>query len=578
MTVSREAASEHATSFSETIARDGFPLRAWLGPSLGLLAILVVYCAVVLRLHPENFFGMTEDDTIYFTSAREIAHGHGYRLPNIPGEPAATKYPVLYPWLLSLVWRWNPSFPANISSAVYLNLLFGCVFVVAAFVFLRRVSRLGMVASLLLTLFCTLTSNGIFSSVLLMSDISFAALSLAACVAASLPAKEDGARWSIVAAGIVAGLATATRTLGAPIAFGLSVGIGLRLGWRKAALFAAGFLPFAAFLLWRALTIAPDVVPADGTSACSHSWRMTWLYYTDYLGYWKADTLAHHTLLPVIKANALLMLLQPGTYALSSASVVGSSVLSIALLTMASAIVIRGMARQVQTDGYLPVHFALAFYLLPLLVWNYNDHGRFLLPFLPLFASGLWVEVRHLIGMIKRSVRASKKVGDKVAASFLAIAGVALGLLAGASWLHKRQQFADLSDSRAEMLREKKQAYDWLKANTSRDARILAYEDGLAYLYANRAAVRPTIFSPAGTVKASILDAELSCIGSNGRAISARYWLMADDDFGFEWEPAQSRALAREKEVGKTLPELFRSENGGVRIYEAPVPGVRKEW
>jgi hypothetical protein len=180
--------------------------------------------------------------------------------------------------------------------------------------------------------------------------------------------------------------------------------------------------------------------------------------------------------------------------------------------------------------------------------------------------------------MIKRSVRASKKVGDKVAASFLAIAGVALGLLAGASWLHKRQQLADLSDSRAEMLREKKQAYDWLKANTSRDARILAYEDGLAYLYANRAAVRPTIFSPAGTVKASILDAELSCIGSNGPAISARYWLMADDDFGFEWEPAQSRALAREKEVGKTLPELFRSENGGVRIYEAPVPGVRKEW
>jgi hypothetical protein len=568
MTISRVAASERATSPSQTIARHAPSLRKWLGPSIGLLAILVAYCAVVLHLHPANFFGLTEDDTIYFTSAREIARGHGYVLPNIPGEPAATKYPIFYPWLLSWIWRWNPSFPANVSSAVYLNLFFGCAFAVAAFVYLRRVSRFGMLASLLLTLFCALTSNGIFSSLLVMSDIPFAALALSACVAASLPASKDGTGRNLVAAGILAGLAALTRTLGVPIALGLCAGICLRTGWRKAAAFGAAFLPFAAYLAWRAITVIPNAVPTAGTSSCPHSWHMTWLYYTDYIGYWKADTLANHTLLPVIKANALLMLLQPGGYILSSAGAVNSFVVSTALLTIASAVVIRGMARQLQTNGLSPVHFALVLYVLPLLVWDYNDHGRFLLPFLPLFASGLWIEVQHLIGMIKTSLQAPKKKGDRAAAGLFALVGVALVVVAGASWRHKRQQFADFSDSRADMLSEKKQAYDWLKGNTPSDARILAYEEGLAYLYSNRLAVRPIIFSPAGTVRADILDTELSCIGSNGPEIRARYWLISDDDFGFEWEPAQSRASIREKEVEKALSQVFRSQNGHVRIYE----------
>src|ERR1041385_1590634 len=74
----------------------------------GLAVIVVLYCLLVTSIHPTNLFGLMEDDTIYFSSAREIAQGHGYVLPNLPGQPAATKYPILYPWLLSWVWRLNP--------------------------------------------------------------------------------------------------------------------------------------------------------------------------------------------------------------------------------------------------------------------------------------------------------------------------------------------------------------------------------------------------------------------------------------------------------------------------------------
>jgi hypothetical protein len=571
MTASQGDVSEHATG-GEARSHDGFPLRAWL-LWVGLLTILAAYCAVVLHLHPANLFGLTEDDTIYFTSAREIAAGHGYVLPNVPGRPAATKYPILYPWLLSLVWRWNPAFPGNLSTAVWLNLFFGCAFAVATFAFLRRAAGAGVWASLVLTAFCAFTQDTIFSSALIMSDIPFAALALAACLGASLPKTEER-RWTLVAAGILVGLATLTRTMGAPIALGLCVGVWLRGGWRKAAEFGAGFLPCAAFLAWKSLTIVPAALPSGATPLCAHSWRMTWLYYTDYVGFWKADTLAAHTLRPLLETNAFLTLLQPGAYVLSSASVVSSPVAFTVVLGIASAVVLRGMARQIRERGLLPVHIALPLYVLPLLVWNYRDPGRFFLPFLPLFASGLWAELQHVIGMMRRSMKRGR-TDDRVATAFLFLVGLMLMALGAASWLDQRRFLAKLSDSRAALIGEKKQGYLWLEQNA--DAPILAYEDGLAFLYSGRLAMRPTIFSPAGAERAQILNAELSCIASSGPAIGARYWLMADDDFGYEWKPARSRGLAREKEIGKTLTEAFVSENGRVRIYKLAPQELTKQ-
>jgi hypothetical protein len=79
--------------------------RRWrrLAPWLGLGCILASFLAAVIWVHPTNFFGYTEDDSIYFSSAKGLAEGQGYVLASFPGTPVATKYPIFYPWLLSWV-------------------------------------------------------------------------------------------------------------------------------------------------------------------------------------------------------------------------------------------------------------------------------------------------------------------------------------------------------------------------------------------------------------------------------------------------------------------------------------------
>src|SRR5262249_30222102 len=72
--------------------------------------ILLLFVVYLRWLGLENYFGQYHDDTVYFSSAQAMAQGRGYILPSIPGTPPQTKYPILYSWLLSAIWKWRPIF------------------------------------------------------------------------------------------------------------------------------------------------------------------------------------------------------------------------------------------------------------------------------------------------------------------------------------------------------------------------------------------------------------------------------------------------------------------------------------
>jgi len=142
-------------------------------PAIVLPLILAAHLFSVLHLHPTKLFGLQQDDALYFSSAKALAEGRGYILPGLPGAPAATKYPILYPWLLSWVWRANPDFPANLPLAFTLNYFFSFAAILLTYFFCRFPLRLPRIRSLAVTAFCALHPAFLFYSARLMTDVPF---------------------------------------------------------------------------------------------------------------------------------------------------------------------------------------------------------------------------------------------------------------------------------------------------------------------------------------------------------------------------------------------------------------------
>jgi 4-amino-4-deoxy-L-arabinose transferase-like glycosyltransferase len=539
-------------------------------PWLGLLCVLALYVISVVRLHPANFFGLTQDDTIYFSSAKALADGQGYILPSVPGTPRATKYPFFYPWILSWVWRWNPSFPGNVADAVGVTVAFGCVFLTAAFLFFRQLNAFNDAEALVLTLFCALQPLVRVYSANVLSDVPFAAFAITVFVLSNLALQRNPGTALAAACGILAGLSMFVRVFGVPVAAGIIIAMLLRREWRKAAVFSACVAPFFATLAWRAVFSAPSNAPV-ALSTCSEAWQRTWMFYTSYVGLLKIVSVHKGILWPILKQNALLLVLQPGIYFVDPRFIRPSD-LGAVFTCLLSAIVFMGLFRLARKTGWLPIHFSLAFYVVPLLFWSYPIAERGLIPFLPLFAAGLWAEWKRLAKRIRESLDRSQPRTERWVAALLTV--ILVVFVVGIGWAEEKNSRVMSSESqqRGSLLSEKHEAYSWLRANTPPNSKVIAYEDVNLFLFSGRQAVRPITFSPAALYHPALLESDISCLTVSARAVKAEYWLMSDDDFGIEWTDATSAGVARERQLGNALPELFRSNSGRVRVYGLRTP------
>jgi 4-amino-4-deoxy-L-arabinose transferase-like glycosyltransferase len=534
-------------------------------PWLVLAGICAAHVAIVWYLHPTNFFGMSADDAIYFSSAKSLAQGNGYVLPNLAGSPPATKYPILYPWLLSWIWRVFPSFPANLSAAAAFNLAFGVVYLLMMFLFLLTLKGITDRAALIVTAFCAFHPYILGLSANLLVDIPFAALVVASFVLAARSLEKNAGLQAAAGCGIVSGLSVLLKVLGLPAAAGLFLALAIRGGWRKSMAFAAGVLPFVLTLLWRSILAAPSEAPTVATS-CSRSWQLSWVYYMNYQTFWKSSAIENHMLWNYLKTNINFFVYQLGEYFidLRQVRVTPLTIIVFALVCLA---VVRGLVRQIQLGGWHPVHFALAIYLIPVLIWDFPSPERFLVPFLMLFAAAIWLEASHLTEQMRISFRKSRSLKAWIAA-LLCLSAIAVVLyVAGISWQQGFCAIADLSRYRATLLPDKREAYQWLRENTPPDARVIAYEEATMFLYTDRQGMSPTILSPAGKIDTQLLDSQLSCLLATAEPIGASYWLVSEDDFKLEWETATIQERSRASELEKSYQQLFRSSQNRVRIY-----------
>ena len=121
---------------------------AWLA-ALGAAALAALYLAFAARsVFSLGYFG---DDAVYVTTARALAEGKGYRHLEIPGEPLQTKYPPLYPALLSVVLRAHPELPGDFPWLLVPTALAGAGAVLLSALYWRRRLGAALVGGALLT-------------------------------------------------------------------------------------------------------------------------------------------------------------------------------------------------------------------------------------------------------------------------------------------------------------------------------------------------------------------------------------------------------------------------------------------
>jgi hypothetical protein len=249
-----------------------------------LIFAVLVFMVLVLgywRMVP-TVCGAYHDDGIYVISAKALAQGQGYRLIFLPNSPVQTKFPILYPALLAIVWKLWPSFPNNLLLMKWLTLFCGAAAVGLSYLYLIRFRYFPRSVASISALFCATSPMFLFFSTEILSEAPFACLVILALWFFEINLeKPDTERYHQFFLGVLLALPFLCRTVGLTLVFA-----GLIVQYYK-----------GRPLRWMALGLAVVMLPwilwmVAGLGAWNHDPISG--YYTDYLGWWTSTGLTSY--------------------------------------------------------------------------------------------------------------------------------------------------------------------------------------------------------------------------------------------------------------------------------------------
>jgi hypothetical protein len=475
--------------------------------------------------------GIFHDDAIYLVSAKSIAEGHGYRIDSLPETPPQTKYPPLWPVMLAGVWRIAPGFPANLPWLAALVWSFVPAVALLSWRLYRSEAMPPVVAAGLAAIVASSPAVGM-ASTLLLSELPFVALLLG-----SLLLTARGAAW---ASGGLAAAAYLTRSTALPLIVIGPLWFAWRGQRRQALQFGAAMLPAILGWLWWTQANRGAVEPDALT-----------LFYTSYVGYWLGDV-RQSGLAAMVWANSAALLEALGHLLSFDAS---GDFLPSMLARIFALAAISGTIRLVRRGRMRFYAGFAALYSVQLLCWNYPPTARFLLPLLPLAASGVHEEFSTLARMAA-AVWNRNRSGDRIAA---ALAGASMALLIAAAAVNNAHaMLTRLPESYGDYGRiacENMAAIDWIRTRTSPDARVLSYEDPTVYLTTGRRGYSLRV--PPGMQKRASrpeLERYFRQIPELARSHRIGYALLSLTDYHLDGQevawPAYAEAIRRTFEAG----------------------------
>jgi hypothetical protein len=501
-------------------------------------------------------FGKFHDDGLLMVSAKSLATGQGFRILSLPEQPAQTKYPILYPLYLSIVWKLNPNFPANLGLARILNWILLIASLALSWLYFRKEGfsdprTILLVALLAVNPYMILFGTNTFSEVFFVCWL----------LAAFLLATRDGMHWAILA-GAAAGCAYLSRTAGIALIVSMPAWYWWRRDLRRAVGFVAGMLPFVlSWMLWSRHNII-------------HTVDQTLIYYTDYVKY-EFLTVGLDNLHIVLWKNLDGLLYGMGSLAIPPVFAfpvvkILTEVVAIAMISGCVRLYRRGIG--VQYSFFAIISSAM------LIVWHFPSNARFVLPICPLLFAGLVTELEHLAGMLKSAIR-HKEMSQRVVAWGMS-AAVAAILLATVA-LQCYMAFFYLDDA-AQQYRVKlvdmRAAYSWIAANVPPGAAVLSNDDPILYLYSGR----PGHVVPLVPRSWYADDHESTVATYRGIADYCRthgfeyFYSNADDTSRWTDVPSEVQAVHRAVHQNPELTPLFEDNFGAVYKVTSASPPVAK--
>ena len=325
--------------------------------------------------------GIYHDDGIYVCTAKALAQGQGYRLINLPGSPIQTKYPIIYPALLAVVWKIWPVFPDNLALMQWLTLLSGAAAVGLSYLYLIRFGYFSAGIACAAGLLAGTSPQYLHFSVITMSESTFLlllVLSMWLLEGELRESRESPLREIIL--GISLTLPFLCRSVGV-----IFIPIGLfllyRAGRRLRYVIPSAALTFIPWILWTA------IVPRWESNLVT-------IYYTNYLKWW--SDLGINALGRISLLNSFYILVGVGTLdqALLCELLRKISFYGWIVVIPLGFMAFFGIGKQLRQFRVLPCF--LVGYFLVVVVWPWPP-GRFITPVLPFllayFLHELWQSI-----------------------------------------------------------------------------------------------------------------------------------------------------------------------------------------
>ena len=404
-------------------------------------AIIAAYFALLAVIYVlawwQPAIGITQEGATHLVTAKALAAGHGYVLDSAPQSPPETKYPPLFPALLSLL--------ALISSnPLWLKLLPLACSIAWLWLTRRLLLKMGSSwhSSFMLVGLTAAAPGVVFLSTNLLPETLFGLLATAAL----LTMLEERA----LLAGILAGLATLTENAGVALIAACIVTLVARRRFRGAALFAAAAMILAA--PWFGWSVAHT----------THAARIGNTIHdplTIFTG------LAANEKFAVVAANAFSLFAAP---AVLLSGFTNTFSISVTVLLLLWCVIAR---RQMVPDLFV------LFYGLTLLVFT-NPPDRYCAPVLPLI---LWIVWRVLRRMEPREALA--------AVVFIVVffpVGMDVKFLVRARGSGSFHGTAPVANRWPEL----DKVFTWVRTETPADAIVLSNMDALTWLQSGRKSIR----------------------------------------------------------------------------------------